>query len=630
MLNIMPEAIADPIPAEQARTLYGLFQERVKRSPTGIAYRNYDRASKGWVDSTWSQMGELVARWQAALKTENLQSGDRVAISLRNCKEWVAFDQAALSLGLVTVPLYCDDRADNVAYILNDCTAKLVLVENPRLWERLASALKNVPSLTRVLVLDSDETLQPEDPRLRRVDDWLPQTAGPLGKDHGEGRALASIVYTSGTSGRSKGVMLSHYNLLGIAEASWKVVNVYTTDTFLSFLPLSHTFERTVGYYVALMGGATVAHARSVNQLAEDLVEVKPTVLIAVPRIFERVYSRISQQMAKGPAIKKKLFDLTVEVGWKRFEYRQGRALPSPALVLWPLLNKLVAQKVMDRLGGRVRAAISGGAALPPAISRVFIALGLNLMQGYGLTEFSPVSSVNPEHDNDPTTVGPPLPGVEVKIGENKELLLRGPGVMMGYWNNPVATQQAIDADGWLHTGDQAEIVNGHVRIIGRIKEIVVMLNGEKLPPADIEAAITLEPLFEQAMIIGEGKPYLTALVVLNGELWRTAAQEMGMDPDDVNNSALVHKMQSRVTQLLKDFPGYAKVRRITLSREPWSVDNGCLTATLKLKRNAVVQQNAKAIEQMYSTTYKVFRHEFFASDRADQAAILEYASGKW
>ncbi len=604
----MAEPILDPISAAQARTLYGLFRERAKRNPDKLAYRNYDRDAKVWTDTSWAQMTELVARWQTALAGENLQTGDRVAISLRNCKEWVAFDQAALGLGLVTVPLYCDDRADNVAYILNDCTAKLVLIENPRLWQRLAPALKDVASLQRILVLESDQD-EPKasEPRLRMVDDWLP-AKGQLSEDKSESKGLASIVYTSGTSGRSKGVMLSHYNMLGIAEASWKVVNVRTTDLFLSFLPLSHTFERTVGYYVAMMAGAAVAHARSVNQLAEDLVELKPTVLIAVPRIFERVHTRIMQQMNKGPAIKKKLFDLTVAVGWKRFEFHQGRALPSPALVLWPLLNKLVAQKVMDKLGGRVRASISGGAALPPAISRVFIALGLNLMQGYGLTEFSPVASVNPEGDNQPSTIGPALPGVEAKIGEDKELLLRGPGVMMGYWNNPVATQQAIDAEGWLHTGDQAEIVNGHIRIIGRIKEIVVMSNGEKLPPADIEAAITLDPLFEQAMIVGEGKPYLTALVVLNAEQWPEVAAELGLNPNDrgvLTNPALVQKMQARVTQLLKDFPGYAKVRRITLSLEPWSVDNGCLTATMKLKRNMVVQQYAQAIEHMYATAQR-------------------------
>jgi long-chain acyl-CoA synthetase len=605
----MGEPILDLIPAEQARTLYGLFRERVRRSPDKLAYRGYDREAKAWTDSSWADMAALVGRWQAALAKEGLQPGDRVAIALRNCREWVAFDQAALGLGLVTVPLYCDDRADNVAYILNDCTARLVLIENPRLWQRLAPALKDVASVERILLLESDDTpLKATDPRLRQVADWLP-AKGELCADKGESRGLASIVYTSGTSGRSKGVMLSHWNMLSIAEASWKVVNVRTTDLFLSFLPLSHTFERTVGYYVALMAGASVAHARSVNQLAEDLVEIRPTVLIAVPRIFERVHTRILQQMAKGPAIKKKLFDLTVQVGWERFEYRQGRRkLPSPLLALWPLLDRLVAKKVMDKLGGRVRASISGGAALPPAISKVFIALGLNLMQGYGLTEFSPVASVNPEHDNDPSTIGPPLPGVEARIGENRELLLRGPGVMMGYWNNPVATRQAIDPDGWLHTGDQAEFVGTHLRIIGRIKEIVVMSNGEKLPPADIEAAITLDPLFEQAMIIGEGKPYLTALLVLNAEQWPEVAAEFGLDPNDpasLNDSALLQKMQARVTHLLRDFPGYAKVRRIALSLEPWSVDNGCLTATMKLKRNAVVQRYAQAIEQMYATAQR-------------------------
>ncbi len=605
----MSNPVLDLIPAAQANSLYGLFRERARRNPDKVAYRNYDRGSKTWVDTTWAEMQDLVARWQSALANENLQVGDRVAISLRNSREWVAFDQAALGLGLVTVPLYCDDRADNVAYILNDCSAKLVLIENPRLCQRLAPALKDVSSLQRILVLESDAELPLKawDNRLRMVSEWLP-AQGTLMEDKNESGALASIVYTSGTSGRSKGVMLSHSNMLGIAEASWKVVNVRTTDLFLSFLPLSHTFERTVGYYVAMMAGATVAHARSVNQLAEDLVDIKPTVLIAVPRIFERVHTRIMQQMAKGSAIKRKLFDLTVKVGWNRFEHKQGRAKASLWLLLWPLLNKLVAKKVMDKLGGRVRASISGGAALPPAISRVFISLGLNLMQGYGLTEFSPVASVNPEDDNDPSTIGPPLPGVEVRIGEDKELLLRGPGVMMGYWNNLEATRQAIDPEGWLHTGDQAEMVNGHIRIIGRIKEIVVMSNGEKLPPADIEAAITHDPLFEQAMIIGEARPYLTALVVLNAEQWPEYAASIGLDPNDstvLSNPVLIQKLQARVTQLLKDFPGYAKVRRITPSLDPWSVDNGCLTATMKLKRNVVVHNYTQAIEQMYASAQR-------------------------
>lgn len=600
----MGQGTVDLITTEEAGTLYGLFRERVRRSPDKVAYRNYDRDANDWQDTTWQQMADHTARWQAALAKENFSAGDRVALVMDNRLEWVVFDQAAMGCGLVTVPLYTDDRPDNVAYIIQDAGVRLLFLENTRHWKRLAPALKDCDSLQRIVVMEPDTTGDsgPADDRLRNMDQWLPDGAGELSDYQDDPHSLASIVYTSGTTGRPKGVMLSHHNMLADAEAAMGNVPVFTEDRFLSFLPLSHTFERTVGYYVPVMAGALVAHARSIAKLLEDLETIKPTALVVVPRIFEKVYSRVQQQLDAGSPIKRKLFNLTVKVGWQRFLHEQSKG-GSPIRLLWPVMNALVASKITEKLGGEVRCAISGGAALPPTVGRTFISLGLNLLQGYGLTEFSPVASVNTEDNNKPDSIGIALPGVETKLGKQDELLLKGPGKMMGYWNNEQATREAIDEDGWLHTGDQAKIDGEHIYITGRIKEILVLSSGEKVPPADMEAAICLDPMYEQAMVLGENRAYLTAVIVLNEETWPELAGKAGVDPDDKNavkDPKLEKHVQRHVRELLADFPGYAKVRQVKLSLEPWTPNNNMLTPTMKLKRRIIKEEYAAEIEKMY------------------------------
>ena len=593
----------DIIPVETAGTLAGLFQERVRRSPERPACRWFDRRSGEWQALDWRGMAAQVARWRAALAGEGLQPGERVAIQLRNGVEWLCFDQAAQALGLVTVPLYVEDRPDNVAYILRDAHCRLLLVQSDSHWRRLAEVIGELDFLRRVLVLET-EAATAEDARMRAVEAWLPDSADLVPPLSADPHALATLVYTSGTTGRPKGVMLSHHNMLSVAHAGLTMVTVYQEDQFLSFLPLSHTLERTAGYYLPVMSGSCVAFARSVAQLAEDLQTIRPTLLIAVPRIFERVYGRIQEQLMQAPWYRRALFNLAVEVGWRRFEHEQGRAGYSPSLLLWPLLRKLVAAKVLDKLGGRLRAAVSGGAALPFPVARVFVALGVPILQGYGLTETSPVLSVNLPEDNIPDSVGVALRGTELRIGEDDELLARGPGVMLGYWNNHVATRQMIDADGWLHTGDQARIdANRHVYITGRLKDILVLSNGEKVPPGDMEAAICLDPYIDQALVVGEGRAYLGALLVLNPEHWFGLAKQCGLDPfapESLRDERLHARLLRQVQQQLHDFPGYAKIRRLALFLEPWTVENGLQTPTLKLKRGLVLERFAEAVEGLY------------------------------
>jgi long-chain acyl-CoA synthetase len=594
----------DLIKPEQAVTLHGLFLERVKRSPDNIAYRYFDTHSEAWLALTWAQASEQMARWQAALQGEGLAPGDRVALMLRNCPQWVMFEQAAMSLGLVVVPLYTVDRPDNVAYILNDAQAKVLLLETDEQWQALRTVSDQLRAVQRFISLDRFAT--GGEARLKCADDWLPAQAKPGWERVRDRDALATIIYTSGTTGKPKGVMLSHHNIVYNAYASLQTFQegLDSSDIFLSFLPLSHTFERTAGYYMAMMSGAAVAYARSIPLLAEDLGIIRPTVLASVPRIYERIYNAIHAKLEEGPPLRHKLFTLTVDVGWDRFEYQQGRGSWSPKLLLWPLLKHLVADKVMARLGGRMRLSVSGGAALPPKVSRLFIALGLPLVQGYGMTETSPVVCVNHVDDNRPSTVGPPLEGIQVRIGAQNALLVKGPCNMLGYWNNPAATAAMMDKDGWLNTGDTASIgERGHVTITGRLKEIIVMSNGEKVPPGDIEEAILRDRLFEQVMVYGEGRPTLVALAVVNPEQWQAFAQQAGVRadmPESLHDSRIEQLVLERIAAQIKEFPGYANIRRVLLLTEPWSIDNGLLTPTLKLRRPQVEVRFANQINQLY------------------------------
>lgn len=604
----MSEWTEDIISTERAVTLDGLFRQRVKRTPDTMAYRHYDAASSTWQDTCWGDIGAMVARWFSALAAENFQPGDRVAVHLRNSREWVYFDQAALACGLVIVPLYTDDRPDNIAYILKDAAVKVLLVQDMDGWNRLAPALAENKELVRVLVLNApgpEANAAPDDERLRMVPDWLPDTGGELQERDGDTHALASIVYTSGTTGRPKGVMLSHYNMLSIAHSVLTMIDCFQEDLFLSFLPLSHTLERTAGYYLPMMAGATVAYARSVPQLAEDLQTIRPTILIAVPRIFDKVFGRIQSQMKKKSAVARLLFSVTTRVGLQRFEWQQKRSGWRPGILAWPLLNRLVASKVLEKLGGRLRISVSGGAPLSPTVAQLFLGLGVPLLQGYGLTETSPVISVNTLEDNDPASVGLALNGVEVRIGKNDELLVKTPGMMLGYWNNHVATAEMIDPEGWLHTGDQVRIENNHIYITGRIKDILVLSNGEKVPPGDMEMAICLDPVIEQAMVIGEGEAFLSAILVLDPESWLGLAKRFGLDPlagDSHENEKLARHLVGIMKQQLKGFPGHAKVRRVIVTRDTWTVDSGLLTPTLKVKRTKVLERFAREIAAVYDS----------------------------
>jgi long-chain acyl-CoA synthetase len=599
----MRVAPADIIQPTDIETLDGLFQERVRRSPGKVAYRHYDDDRNAWVDLTWSDMEREIRRWQAALLQEGLAPGDRVAVMLCNCPQWVMFDQAALGLGLVVVPLYTSDRPENVAYILEDSGARLLLLESAEHWQPLSAACGQLPQLRRIVCLRGPSASDTEQ-KLQSLDQWLPAAVDTFHHRVTDSSALATIVYTSGTTGKPKGVMLSHGNLLDNCWQAIKHFQLRDDERMLSFLPLSHALERMGGYYLAIMGGITVAYARSIQQLQEDFVLLQPTILICVPRIFERILSGIRKKLVKEPAAARRLFDLTVDTGYKRFEHLQGRARWESQLLLWPLLERMVARKITQKLGGRLRLVVCGGAAVPPEVSRTFIGLGLPFLQGYGLTECSPVISVNCPENNLPASVGIPLDSMETRVDENGVLHVRGTNVMLGYWNNPSATAAILDGDGWLNSGDVVRFdAQGRIHITGRLKEIIVLSNGEKIPPGDIEAAILQDPLFEQVMVTGEGKPYLALLAVVDREKWLEIAAMHNLPdnwPECLETPDAKAYALTCAGRRMRAFPGYARIRRVALLSKAWSVENGLLTPTLKLKRSQVLERYEKEYQELY------------------------------
>lgn len=598
----MSEA-ADGISLQEITNLSQLFCLRARRTPQRLAYRYYDAANQTWQDLTWSDMAKHVARWQAALRREGLSPGDRVALMLSNGPTWVMYEQAALGLGLIVVPLYTNDRAENVRYIIKDAQIRILLLESAEQWQTLKTHCQDLDSLQRIICLDSIDDA--EELRLLPATAWLPDADQhyPLQELQVHKSSLATIVYTSGTTGKPKGVMLNHQNIFWDAIAGMQNIAIFPRDTFLSFLPISHMFERTVGYYLPMISGSTVIYARSVERLADDLVLHKPTVIITVPRVFERICNKIKIQLRKKPALARYLFEKTVRIGWHRFRYQQGKQAWHPRLLLWPFLYFIIARKMMAKLGGRLRLAVSGGAPLGFDIARDFIGLGITICQGYGLTEASPVISVNTLEDNEPDSVGQTLPGIETKLSEDNELMVRGPSVMMGYWEQEEATHETIDPDGWLHTGDKARIEREHIYITGRLKEILVLSNGEKIPPADVEMAICSDPLFDQALVVGEQKPYLSAIIVVNPEQWQHLANELGVTASEemLNHPSVHTQVLNHVKKVMTQFPGYANIFQVYLSLEDWNVENNLMTPTLKLKRQLILGKYAEQIAQMYA-----------------------------
>ncbi|MEO6017535.1 MAG: long-chain fatty acid--CoA ligase [Polaromonas sp.] len=604
---------ATPMKLAEVRTLAELLALRAAQSPQAQAYREFDITTGRWIGLTWGETAERVAQWRCALAAMQLAPHASVAVLLPNGVHAVSLDQSALSLGLVPVPLHAIDNPASIAYILSDSEASLLMVSSLAQWRAIEQLGLPLPSLRCVVLAEGlpNAGQQGAGVQVSSLADWLAAGKGYAGPMQAPSEDdLAAIVYTSGTTGKPKGVMLTHRNVVANVHAILTLVVPAVDDVFLSFLPLSHTFERTAGYYLPIAAGSCVAFARSVPLLAEDLKYIRPTMLISVPRIYERVHGKLLESL-HASSLRSRLFEAAQAVGWRRFCRTHGITLGDGEdsawawldPLAWPLLNRLVARKLQAQFGGRLRVAVSGGAPLAHAVARCFLGLGVPLLQGYGMTETSPVVSGNGVDDNDPATVGRALAGVEVRIGDNRELQVRGPSVMRGYWKRPEDTARVLAADGWLSTGDQADIVGGRIRIMGRIKEIIVTSTGEKVPPGDLELAIAVDPLFEQVFVVGENRPFIACVAVVNATEWKRLADSLALDAGDpaTLRHPLVHKAAlARIAAQTRSFARYAMPRAVHLTLEPWTIENTLMTPTLKLKRNNLMTRFTREIDAMY------------------------------
>ncbi|MDQ6986662.1 MAG: long-chain fatty acid--CoA ligase, partial [Mariprofundaceae bacterium] len=531
------------------------------------------------------------ARWLSSL---GIRHGDRVGLLGHNSIEWCIADFAILHIGAVTVPAYFTDPPQAVRFVFDDADCKLVLVEPGEQQDKLAG-LK-----TPMFPLRGEKGIH------------LAGVCKDAGLDSGtdveqpKRGDLATLIYTSGTTGDPKGVMLTHGNLLADVAAGLGGVPIFPEDTLLSFLPTSHAFERTVGHFLPIACGTSIAYAEDITTLMRDIPEVKPTVMISVPRLYEKIYAGVQSKLADAPAIKRVLFARAQALGIKRFELqREGKDLQGFERLSFKILDHLVHGKLRNKLGGRLRLFISGGAALHPKIARFLLAAGLPVCPGYGLTESSPVLCVNPESRIKPETVGPALPGVELQVADDGELLARGEMIMQGYWRRPKDSAEMVDADGWLHTGDIVLMDDeGYVRIVDRKKELMVLSNGENVPPARVEKHLAIDPCIQQAMVVGNQRPHLVALVVADEpalqRYWRKE-KRMALPADWRDDEQVRQWLLAHMHAACHDLASFMQVRDFVFIDDVWTQDAGMLTPTLKFKRRKIMQRYQAEIDALYA-----------------------------
>ncbi|MDJ0992336.1 MAG: long-chain fatty acid--CoA ligase [Dinoroseobacter sp.] len=591
-----------PISVDTAGTLFGLLRERARRSPDKIAFREFDRAQRDWIGLSWRQILQRAEKLADVFSSLGLEPGDRVAILIGNSVDWVTFDMAAHKRGLPVVGLYASDTPANIAYVISDARPRVVLVETDAQWAEIEKHLPDRSFLTEVWIRNPGQRMQPLTRSPIALFSEVLKRDVPMHEDMMlDPAATAALVYTSGTTGNPKGAMLSHRAILANAEATREVVPPGLEDVFLSILPLTHAFERTLGYVLPVMTGSCVAYAQSLLRVRQDLATIRPTVIIAVPRLYESILVAARRESAASP-LKSAMLERTAKIGWRRFAARAGVG-PGPNVferLIWPVLNGLVVRKVKKSFGGRLRIAVSGGAAIAREMGQDLVGLGVPLVEGYGLTEAGPVVSGSLLDDYLPGSVGYALPGISVKLSDASEILVRSPSLMSGYWEGLDQTAETIDADGWLATGDLGELRDDRLYVTGRLKNLLVMSNGENVNPEPIEAALDANSLFSATCVVGDGQSFLSAVVVLNREVWHDLAVDSRLDEKAPNASASADVIMDQIKGCLKHLPAHQQIRAYHADFEDWLPENGLVTPTLKVRRPQVLAHYQKEVAAIY------------------------------
>jgi long-chain acyl-CoA synthetase len=553
---------------------------------------------------SWAEAARDARRLALGLRSLGITRGERVALVSENRPEWIIADLAIMCAGAVTVPAYVTHPIEDHRHVFANSGARAVIVSKSPLSARVLAAANQVDTVHTVIAMESAAG-QASAVDLLSWGEMLIR-GGEKADDTGDLVAtiepddVACLIYTSGTDGTPKGVMTTHRNILANCRGAYRVLELLGLgdDVFLSFLPLSHSYEHTAGEMFPISIGAQIYFAEGAETLAANILEARPTIMTAVPRLYETMHQRIGLAVERKGGISQKLFERALAVGRKRL---MSQTLSLGERFLDPALERVVRTKMRQRFGGRLKAMVSGGAPLNPEIGRFFLALGVTLLQGYGQTEAGPVISCNKPGRIKIDTVGPPLDGVRLRISDDGEILVAGDNVMKGYWNDPEATARAL-ADGWLHTGDVGVLdADGYLRITDRKRDFIKNSGGEMISPARIEGYLTLQPEIAQAMVFGDRRPYLVAVLVPDSEFMTGFASQQGVDlavlSTDPGFTKAIGAAVTRVNQTLG--PG-ERVRRFVIATEPFSIANSQMTPTLKIKRHAIRDAYGATLDALY------------------------------
>ena len=597
-------------------TLASLFLATSERFSHRSAMRF--RHDGRWMEYSFKELREKVFGCFHALKQLGLCRGDHVAILSENRAEWFIADLGIQCLGGASVPLYPTLKTDQIEYIVKQSDSKLILVENREQLGKIRHCLDAFPNLKKVVVLD---------PFGVELDDKIIsyQEFNYLGREllkKGESEVmesiaavqpqdLASLVYTSGTTGHPKGVMLSHENFIADIMSLKRLFDLSEQDVILGILPLSHVLERCGAYYTAfLASGSMYVFTESLETVARDMTEVKPTFIVAVPRLFEKIYLRIIDSVKSGSGIKKGIFNWALQIG--RAYFLENRSTPKSFLLQqqYRVAHQLVFSKLHQRFGGRIRYFVSGGAALEPKIAQFFASVGIKIMEGYGLTETSPVNSVNHDKAVRLGSVGKPIDCVQLKLAEDGEILVKGPNVTRGYYKKPEETHELFDDEGWLKTGDIGRLdEDGFLWIIDRKKEIIVTSGGKNIAPQPIESMLTATPYISHAMLVGDHRNFIAALIVPDFDKLGEWCRKNGLGDLDreamIRHEDVYNKIQSEIQETLAGLPRYEQAKKFVLLPHPWTVDGGELTPTMKLKRRVILRKYTAHIDALYRSDIK-------------------------
>ncbi len=566
------------------------------------------KQGNAYLNSSHAEVLERVHKAALGLSMLALAKGDRIALLSENRLEWAISDLAILSMGGINVPIYATLPANQIEYILRDSEARAVFVSDAVQMKKIEEIRPNLPMLNTVIIFDPDGT-SGDTLTLDGLIEKGSSSTDPPGLEQMiatiSSSDWASIIYTSGTTGDPKGVILTHSNFISNALTCAAIIKIGPNDTCLSFLPLSHVLERTAGYYTMLYAGVTIAYAESIDAVPQNLLEICPTVMISVPRLYEKMYARIMETATSGSAVKKNLFFWAVKVGKIFVNEKLAGKISSLTKFKYAVANKLVFSKLKGKTGGRLRFFVSGGAPLARDIAEFFYAAGLPVLEGYGLTETSPVLAVNTFEQFKFGTVGRAIDGVELKIARDGEILAKGPNIMAGYFKKPDRTSEAIK-DGWFHTGDIGEIDNeGFLSITDRKKDIIVTSAGKNIAPQPIENSLKTSKYIAEVVLIGNRRNFISAVIVPNFENLIRFANAAGISYNDlaelVKNEKVASKIHKEIDRKSEGFAGFERIKKILLLDKDFSLEMNELTPTLKVKRSIVEQKYKSQIDELYS-----------------------------